>query len=787
MAVVIAFIWVARLYHTLSFHIFDHPAGRLIFSLFAAAPLSIAGSLLAKKGILQPWKPSVMRDPFIAAQRLSYFLGFCLGLVGLSLSYAYKDYFQSHGMIEILTASVLVGVGTTLYSIGKKITWRSEQRQRDYNAASNIRDAILRGEKPVFALFLRPFFVTGKLVPPPAKNITPIVGASGEPIGAVELPEESADFETTLEEYLRPNMALIALGECGEAIGAGRIESSEQDWKSTFEILAQSALAILLIPSERDGTFWEIEWLKNHRKLVEQTILICPPNQGPSAIDLSQAWQATGERLRSLGLRLPPFDKKGFTFALNLDGEPCNIAVFDKGFGKVVDGICARLKANPAYQALQHARRRLGLQATLCAVTTVALAATAWLFLWFDDSRRLELSASIRNKAHELSQSKNDRDRQLAALLAIESRRLNLRAQRIDDAETPVAFVPQIDEPFLRTRTPIRKMVIGPKAERLITIHEKEVDIWDLTQDLRANLLSLKEKANDALFLANGQQVATATDSYLHIWNVADGSTVAKQPVTLLRQIAASVDGQQLAVLSGENELQTFELNDQDWHATRTVKVPKSFIQAIAFDKAGLWVAVTSNKNSVRLVHAKTGSEVELKPVVEGERKPAWGRDLFIRQFWVSSLLDPTTGLPFIFSIFTAEDGSLSSWSTYTGQRHWMRDSSVSPSFDEHLSFYVQPFTGSNRIVVSDARRLVPNSVSYLEFDGVPSQVLFHPDGRRLVLAINGLVRMEPWKHEEIESHLCASLGRQGVRQLSAPEWDTYIGRTVSYRSTCQP
>src|SRR5215469_2700534 len=161
---------------------------------------------------------------------------------------------------------------------------------------------------PVFSLFLRPFSVTRKLpVQNPYKSVGNLwAGAVGE--------SYTIDIETLLADAFKPETPLIGLGRPGEAIGVGRIDTSEAQWKSEIEKLASAAQSIFVIPSDHEGTKWEINYLiSNH--LLSKTVFVMPPN---GSNDVQLDWEKSRSQLP---IEMPPYSKDGMLFRLSPEGK----------------------------------------------------------------------------------------------------------------------------------------------------------------------------------------------------------------------------------------------------------------------------------------------------------------------------------------------------------------------------------------------------------------------------------------------------------------------------------
>jgi len=151
-------------------------------------------------------------------------------------------------------------------------------------------------EDEAFVLYLRTFGVTGQLN-----------------IGGV-------DFETSMAYNLTPMMPMIALGHPGEALGAGRILTTDEHWREEILRLVRNATRIMLIPSHRDGTKWEIARLKEQDHFGK-TIFAMPPEIQFGAGRYSDEWNRAAAALTSIGLALPLHYASGLLFKLGPDGE----------------------------------------------------------------------------------------------------------------------------------------------------------------------------------------------------------------------------------------------------------------------------------------------------------------------------------------------------------------------------------------------------------------------------------------------------------------------------------
>ena len=207
-----------------------------------------------------------------------------------------------------LAISACIWLGLGLESQLALIRVRLIQPERDQRARKIARwievEDLSSGDLPEeFGLYLRPFGLTGKLE-----------------VGGV-------DLETAFAYALAPFLPLIALGRPGEAIGAGRIQTRDEMWQADILRLLDAASFILLIPSHRQGTLWEIDRLKE-RCLFGKTILVMPPELRIEDCRYSEIWSRAVKALDENGVYLPEHFSQGLLFQLDDRGRLLKHAPF---------------------------------------------------------------------------------------------------------------------------------------------------------------------------------------------------------------------------------------------------------------------------------------------------------------------------------------------------------------------------------------------------------------------------------------------------------------------------
>jgi hypothetical protein len=131
------------------------------------------------------------------------------------------------------------------------------QRRRD-EYALRLFTAARAGRIDKFAVFLRPFYITGKI--------------------KVKYGKSTHELEDILVEAL--SIPVFGLGKPGEVYGAGRILISEDSWKIAVSELMSDATMIICIPSHHPGTLWELDELL-HDQYFTKTIFFMPRDPSP--------------------------------------------------------------------------------------------------------------------------------------------------------------------------------------------------------------------------------------------------------------------------------------------------------------------------------------------------------------------------------------------------------------------------------------------------------------------------------------------------------------------------
>jgi hypothetical protein len=93
----------------------------------------------------------------------------------------------------------------------------------------------------------------------------------------------------------------------------------DKEWKQDILLLLHRCRAILLVPSHREGTLWEVGSIYREG-LLEKCIFLMPPHSS-KAIDTSERWVEARAAVGGLGLELPDYQKSGMLFTLTASGK----------------------------------------------------------------------------------------------------------------------------------------------------------------------------------------------------------------------------------------------------------------------------------------------------------------------------------------------------------------------------------------------------------------------------------------------------------------------------------
>jgi hypothetical protein len=186
------------------------------------------------------------------------------------------------------------------------------QKRRDERAAFVMSRLEQGGPIPEYSVYLRTFGITAKLGVSYRENTL---------LTAQVDRDDHRDLETLLAQSFETYQPLIALGKPGEHIGAGRLLTEEETWRDKIEVLLTNSSTIVMIPSHRDGTRWEVEWIISRNQQRKAFFLMPPTDKFTKTANL-ESWRIAAEILGPLGLHLPQYSERGMIFTINEDGHP---------------------------------------------------------------------------------------------------------------------------------------------------------------------------------------------------------------------------------------------------------------------------------------------------------------------------------------------------------------------------------------------------------------------------------------------------------------------------------
>jgi hypothetical protein len=260
--------------------------------------------------------------------------------------------FQQAWWVKCLASVIVITPLFMLANQANKLDIRRDMRRRS-EIANEIKELALTApadEVPPFALYLRPFLSTGRLV---AQVLPSDLKPMDRPV--------HLDFETVLERAFMGELDLIALGKPEDILeGISRLNIPDEGWQEVVRALADRASFIFFVPLLREGTMWELRELKT-RNLLGKTVFIMPqmqiqqPNNVWVATEQEDAWEASGvwsydaaehyidfqeewmkvreHILQSEGMELPRYCRWGGLFTIHPEtGKPQQIAPLNIAF-----------------------------------------------------------------------------------------------------------------------------------------------------------------------------------------------------------------------------------------------------------------------------------------------------------------------------------------------------------------------------------------------------------------------------------------------------------------------
>jgi hypothetical protein len=224
--------------------------------------------------------------------RLAVLTGAAAAGVGLFLlSQRTTDFILAIAFFPLPMASVL------FFLAARDRDQRAQQRHRDRRVLLRLEQ--MRDGTDAFFLYLRPFASTGgvrvlRRVARRKRSKSSYYGRDPRfnpgPGYQYRLDVVWNDLETLLAMLLEPYAPLVGLGRPGEQFGAGRVPADEATWQDLVRDLADNAWLLFLLPSEDQGTRWELDLVMGTPRLLRKTVFIVPGSGDASDYVDRRAW-----------------------------------------------------------------------------------------------------------------------------------------------------------------------------------------------------------------------------------------------------------------------------------------------------------------------------------------------------------------------------------------------------------------------------------------------------------------------------------------------------------------
>jgi TPR repeat protein len=189
------------------------------------------------------------------------------------------------------------------------------RRQKNLNLLDDIHAAQLWGSlkrheavEP-FILYLRPFGRAEYI-----RLLNPMYSRDVFSLGHYMEPSRYG-FENLLDSAFEWAGRLIALGKLKGSVGAGKLVVSEDDWQDCVKLLIKESRAVVIIPSMRPGTLFELDWLARSGQFTK-SIFILPPFR----LLYPEDWSKVRRVFSLFGFSFPDATKSGCLFVLQPDG-----------------------------------------------------------------------------------------------------------------------------------------------------------------------------------------------------------------------------------------------------------------------------------------------------------------------------------------------------------------------------------------------------------------------------------------------------------------------------------
>jgi WD40 repeat protein len=356
-------------------------------------------------------------------------------------------------------------------------------------------------------------------------------------------------------------------------------------------------------------------------------------------------------------------------------------------------------------------------------------------------------------------------------LLAFTSQGYLLSAGRDGLAKT---WNPQgrLEQRLYRHGAPVTKHAVSLAGLIATADSTGEIRLWDAVKHRAMGRLRGHRSPGGVTALAFSRKgvLASAGADGIRLWNPHTGTQIGGTRPEPAVNVAFSPDGTWVASDTGDGTLHLWRLGGH--RMKRSIPIGSAFTM-VGF--AATNTLVTTDRISIRAWKIATGAQVGAPLVVANANRPitditisADGTTLAVSSYDVGQgrnairLWDPRTrrqlGEALVGSLDFVSDVALSADGTSLAAM------------------------ASSRVRLWDVRSHQPIAEPELGEHLAAHNVFFDYDGRGLVLADNnGAISELDLAAQRWQSRLCALLNRN----LTASEWDTFVGPEIPYRATC--
>lgn len=215
----------------------------------------------------------------------------------------------------LVTGSVLVlafGAGGAANYLGGLASRRlrlARQHYLDLFAADVMASLRKGGTIPAYTLYLRPFLTTGAFRKTSTFETLKQIFSGG---GFENPLAFASELEAVVAAAVEDSAPLVGLGDPFEHAGAGRIRVADDEWQAAVELLSTHAKLIVLSPSVRPGTRWEVSHVLE-RRLLPRSVIVNLPNRkiGKKRYNQTGEWSDLTGTFAAYGIDLPPAEQTG--------------------------------------------------------------------------------------------------------------------------------------------------------------------------------------------------------------------------------------------------------------------------------------------------------------------------------------------------------------------------------------------------------------------------------------------------------------------------------------------